>query len=499
MRILGPDGRPIETGPPVSEEVRKIVEQAKANALQAEQAQAQGNDPAAHQFLATALQHLAFAFQSDVTSDLVLDTTCDLLRTMMQAQGHTESEELQLFEAYRQERTNPIIAYQLGNRFAQLGQTFLARPFLLRARQLLNDPQASASASLSEDQKPQLGQAIDTDLAQVYMDRGDYQQAVETFHQINDTYGGLHIGLVLMMAECYALLRQLDEAEAAYAIARPEVAAQLEGMEAWREEVGDLIARVHDFDDQEDLGLRAWHYVQTRGMLLETKPEDSGDNIPGERWIAFQPSEEDVAYIVALTAALLDQKGYAPSRLFWLGESSEPLARLFGQWWEIPEENIRPYEQGDNAEEEAELGLLVMAHSYDVFSFTEEEAFLDLLEARAGLITFALDLHWTDRQPMTPDIAGFMTQICQLPWETRFEVSADQQTIRPVQETRDARTVAADIARQFPEEAECDQWAKEALEEYAVCTDLILDHRDGTLLRRPLPTHSPAASPRLGF
>ena len=40
MRILGPDGRPIETGPPVSEEVRKMVEHAKSLADQ-------GNLPAA--------------------------------------------------------------------------------------------------------------------------------------------------------------------------------------------------------------------------------------------------------------------------------------------------------------------------------------------------------------------------------------------------------------------------------------------------------------------
>ena len=42
-----------------------------------------------------------------------------------------------------------------------------------------------------------------------------------------------------------------------------------------------------------------------------------------------------------------------------------------------------------------------------------------------------------------------------------------------------------------------DTFAKELLEDYDVCTDLILDHRDGSLIRRPLMTHSPVKSPRL--
>ena len=65
MRILGPDGNPVQTGPPVSDEVKQIVERANAIATQ------QG-DPA------SALQQLVFAFQTDVASDLVLDTTIEL-------------------------------------------------------------------------------------------------------------------------------------------------------------------------------------------------------------------------------------------------------------------------------------------------------------------------------------------------------------------------------------------------------------------------------------
>ena len=51
MRILGPDGRPIESEPPVAPEVRQFVERAR-------QIGAQG-DP--H----NALQQMVFAFQTD--------------------------------------------------------------------------------------------------------------------------------------------------------------------------------------------------------------------------------------------------------------------------------------------------------------------------------------------------------------------------------------------------------------------------------------------------
>ena len=473
MRILGPDGNPIQTGPPVSDEVKQIVERAMAIATQ------QG-DPA------SALQQLVFAFQTDVSSDLVLDTTIELLTTMATMTGNdpTQSEELQLFQKLRESREEALLYFQVGNRFFQLQQSFVARPFLARAKELLK-------GEINE-----LSQAIDVDHAQCLMDLGAYQDAINAFHALNDVYGGLPIWLVLEMSECYALLRQVDEAEAVYQIAPPESAAQFPGMEAVREEVGDLLARVRDFDETEEMDLRDWHYVQTRGMLLETNPDEK---VPGERFIFFQPSEEDVAYVVGLAAAVLDNKGYAPNRLLWLGPNSEPLARLFGQWWEVAPENIRPYRHGDNTENEEELSLLVMAHSSDVLVLESEEEFIDLAQARAGLIAFALDVRWTERQPMIPDIAGFLSQACNLPWETRFLVDEATETVTRVDETRDPQTIAEEIAKQFPKDEESDTFATELLEEYEICTDLILDHRDGELIRRPLVTHSPIKSPRLGF
>jgi tetratricopeptide (TPR) repeat protein len=472
--LLGPDGQPIGGGANdanVSDEVKEIIARAKEIAAQGDAAQA--------------LQQMVFAFQTDVSSDLVVNTTLGLLGQIAQAQGAQQSDEQQLFEQLRDNRSTPEAYFAIGYRFFQLQQMFLARPFLAKAQELLGD------------QVSELSQATDMHLAQASMDLGDYEGAIAIFHAMNDKYGGLPIWLLLSMGECYALSRQIDEAEAVYQIAPPEAAAQFEGLEDVREEVGDMLARVRDYDDEE-MGLRAWHYVQTRGILVETNPDEK---VPGERFIFFQPSEEDVAYVCGVTAAILDARGYAPTKLLWLGETSEPLARIFSQWWEIDEANVRPYQAGDNAEDEEELALLVMAHSYDVLTLPDEQSFIDLAQARAGLITFALDLRWTDRQPLTPDIAGFMSQVCNLPWEPRFNVEGEgeQQTVTQITETRDAVTIAADIASQFPKEEECDQFGNEVLEEYTGCTDLIIDHRDGDLIRRPLVTHSPIKSPRFGF
>ena len=475
--ILGPDGQPIggtvsdADNSNVSEEVKEIV--SRANEI------AQSGDPA------SALQQMVFAFQTDVSSDLVITTTLNLLKQIAQAQGVEQSDEQALFEQLRDNRQEPGAYFAIGYRFFQLQQMFLARPFLAKARELIGD------------QTSELSQAVDMHLAQSCMDQGDYEEAIAIFHAMNDKYGGLPIWLLLSMGECYALLRQIDEAEAVYQIAPPEAAAQFEGLEEVREEVGDLLARVRDFDEEE-MGLRAWHYVQTRGILVETNPDE---NVPGERFIFFQPSEEDVAYVCGVTAAMLDARGYAPTKLLWLGENSEPLARIFSQWWEIDEANIRPYQATDNTDDEEELSLLVMAHSYDVLSLPDEQTFIDLAQARAGLITFALDVRWTERQPLTPDIAGFMAQVCNLPWEPRFQVEGEgeQQTVTQITETRDPSAIASEVAAQFPSEEDCDQYGKELLDEYAGCTDLIIDHRDGTLIRRPLVMHSPVKSPRFGF
>ncbi len=470
MRILGPDGKPISTAQPVSDEVVQFVERAKEIAAQ--------GDPA------SALQQIVFAFQQDVSSDLVLNATIELLTQMVQMSGSEQSAELDLFNALIADRSNAQNYYNIGNRFCQLQQPFVGKPFLDRARQLIGDDVT------------ELTQAIDVDIAQSLMDLGDYQSAINAFHTLNDSYGGLPIWLVLEMAECYALLRQIDEADAVDQIAPPEAASQFPGMDEVREEVGDLLARVRDFADQPEMDLQDWHYVQTRGILMEINPDE---NVPGERFIFFQPTEEDVAYVVGVTAALLDEKGYAPNSILWLGPTSEPLARLFSEWWEVDEDHVREYKPGDNDDDEEHLSLLVMAHSYDVMHLEDEASFIDLAQARPGMITFALDVRWTERQPMCPDIAGFLTQQCQLPWETRFLVDEENQSITRIDETRTPVEVAKQIGDQLPNDEECDDVARELLETYKGCTDLILDHRDGSLIRRPLVTHSPIKSPKIGF
>jgi len=482
-----------------------------------------------------ALQQMVFAFQEDVRSDLVVDTTIELLEQIVKLAGATNSQELEIFRNIQNHREDPSAYQQAGHWFAQSQQFFVSLPFFKRAKDLLGDA------------KNELSQAVEMGLAQVLMSLGAYEQAVNTFHELNDTYGSLPPWLLMELAECYALLRQTDAAEAVYQIAPAEAFeqfAEFPSLPMIREEVGDLLARVRDFDEVEEMELCDWHYVQTRGVLIEMNPkpdpgqeqiqraeangEDEDDEPETEdetesedgpkgsgRFIFFEPSEEDVAYIVGVSAAFLDAKGYAPTKLLWLGSDSEPLARLFGEWWEIEPENIREYRHGDNTDDESELALLVMSHTYDVnlslpihasesdspeaLNQMAEEQFYDLMQARAGMIVYALDIRWTDRQPMTPDVGGFMTQQCRLPWETQYVVNPTDGSVTEIEDHRTPQQVAEDIAKKFPDSAKCDEIAAELLEDYSICTDLILDHRDGTLVRRPMVTHSPIKSPRLGF
>ena len=171
MRILGPDGQPVggsgsDDGQRASAEVQEIVTRAKSIASQ--------GDPA------SALQQMAFAFQTDVTSNLVLDTTCDLLGEIAVTMGALpeQSEELQMFDQIRKNRTDPASYYQIGNRFLQLQQPFLSRPFLAQAKALLG-------SDMSE-----LMQATDMSYAQVAMDLGQYEEAIASFHEMNDKIRG---------------------------------------------------------------------------------------------------------------------------------------------------------------------------------------------------------------------------------------------------------------------------------------------------------------------
>lgn len=488
MAILGPDGQPINSGPPVPPQVQEMIQQSK-------QIAAEGN-------IGAALQQLAFAFQLDVSSDAVLNATVDLLKQMAQMAGDQQAFELQLFENVRDNREDPEAYYQVGSHFFQVGQTFIAGPFLFRARQLAGD-------ALN-----QLSLQIDVELGQVLMELGEYQGATEAFQRLNDNYGGLPVELILKMSECFALQRKTEESHMLYDLIPEDDITQSPPLLEWYEETGDLLARVEDFEEEEEeLDLRAWHYVQTRGMLLASNPDE---NVPGERFVFFQPSEQDVAQILGLAAAVLDEKGYAPNRIVWLGESSEALARIFAEWWEVDPENLRLYQPGDNTDSESELTLLVMSHSFDFSGLISQEEvegagseqalmelqnqrLSELADAREGMIVFMLDVRWTERQPITPDIAGFLTQICNLPWETRLQVNEETQEATQIEETRDAATIAQEVAKHFPAEEECEGFARDLLEDYAMCTDLILDHRDGSLKRKSLVTHSPVKSPRFGY
>jgi hypothetical protein len=463
---LDPEGQPIQIGQ-TPEQVQQLVDRARALSEA-------GDAP-------SAFQTLAVAFQTDVVGDNVIEMACELLQRNSETTGTPPGDEFLLFDQIRRDRNDFGAYHRLGTHFLRLGQFGLARPFLEQAR------------ALAVDEPQDVQTAIDVDKAQTLVHLGEYEEAINAFHTLNEKVGGLPLGLILLMCECYALMRLPDEAEAVYQVAPAEAAAQIQGLDREREETGDLLARLRDFDGVEELDLPAWHYIQTRGMLLETNPDPK---MPGGRFVLYQPSEEDVAYLVGLTAALLDAREYSPTRIVWLGPSAEPLARLFAQWWEVEENSIRPYRSGDNSDSEEELTLLVMAHSNEI---REEQTYQELLPARAGMIIFALDLRWTEAQPITPDISGFMSQACNLPWETRIEPNEDGNSWRQVTETRDPATIAEAIASQFPPEEECDEFANETLETFERCTDLILEHRDGTLNRRPLMTHSPIKSAKLGL
>src|SRR4029077_8052327 len=100
--------------------------------------------------------------------------------------------------------------------------------------------------------------------AQVLMSLGAYEQAVNIFHELNDKYGSLPPWLLMELAECYALLRQMDAAEAVYQIAPAEAFEQFDefpSLPQIREEVGDLLARVRVFDEVYQMELCDWPFI----------------------------------------------------------------------------------------------------------------------------------------------------------------------------------------------------------------------------------------------
>ncbi|MDE2125893.1 MAG: hypothetical protein KGJ62_04820 [Armatimonadetes bacterium] len=415
-----------------------------------------------------ALQRLSEVFYLDVSSDAVIDNVLAMMRTAMAFSGEQASEELSLFERLQAERGNAESYFRIGARFQELGNPRVALPFLIRARDL-------AAPHTTEFQI-----ALGTTLARAHMQSGAYQAAVLEYHKVSELLSGLPGWLMLELAECYALLRQCDDAERVLEAAPREALSDAADYEQALEETADLIARVREFTTVADPGIREWHYAQTRGAVMSVSPTDVGFN---GRYPAIRLEVASVALLCAGLCKWLSLLDLRPKCVSWLGPAAEPLALHIAALLSNGPTSTAPWSPGSNIDGDAP-GLLVLAHSWDVQYLASELDLQELATARSGMLLFCLQTGSTEPQPVTPDISGMLAESAELPWETPGTTAAQT-----------AADWAAALAEQAPDTGATEALATELEQAYEGFTDLLLNHRDGTLPRRILPGHSPLNAP----
>ncbi|MBI3271675.1 MAG: tetratricopeptide repeat protein [Planctomycetes bacterium] len=387
------------------------------------------------------------------------------------------SPESRLFRRLAKAPRDPYLFFGLGMHFFRQNDAELALPFFRQAL-TLNPP--------DEDL---VFQAI-RHLGYANQGAGRFDEAVVHLEKLvaaeRDDRGDL-----LSLAECLIAERRAARAE--------EILARLDGRgpgdeeEADRSgELGRMLDRLREFPEDGDLGLREWHYVQHRGVLLDLFQDPRP---AGGRFVAVWLTVPMVARVLVAARELLRDRGLAIRRVLRAGERAGPLAGAFAGMlgvscirWE--ERASAPPTEGAGAD------LVVATHSEDLGPMCEQ-----LYPVDGGLVLYAHCLQWTYDQPVLPELCGLMAQMAKMPWEDRLRVAEESDGGRKVvklpPDARAAEEIAAGLLAEIGK-TEVGDATRELVAAYRARKDLLLGSRRPGDRRRMFFAASPIGGVRFG-
>lgn len=236
----------------------------------------------------------------------------------------------------------------------------------------------------------------------------------------------------------------------------------------------------------DDLGLREWHYIQHGGVLLKTAGGYFEDGSLAGRFEVLDLRLDMVAFLLQRLADLLNSRALLPEVIIPTGPIAEPLARALGHHWQLPV-------LGELTERGGRDALLVAANAAE---FTPLAA--GLVQHRAELRLFALNLDWSQDAVSCPEVVGVLSRRVFLPWETRYSVNPDDPEMKEVAaDTRPAPQIADDLVAAMAALPDDGGKAREEFESfYAPLTaGLVLGNEHAHPLRRQFTSVSPAWTP----
>lgn len=361
-----------------------------------------------------ALTSLRLAFAADPGHAPAYQAAAACLRALDGA------DEAALFERALARSDDPEAYFDLGYHFVDVGHEALAVPFLERALALApGDVEIAAelAVALAADRRPAEGFAA--------LERLDLGRQFGPRYQ--------HAWCALLANRPDVVRRFLDEARPN--LAAPDADPAILGAV---NELAECLARLETLSDPPPL-VQHWHYVQYGAAILDLFEEPE---VAGGRYVALWGSDQAVATSLAKLRTLLETLGRPPEQVLALPDrDSEILGRAAARLYDLP------FEIGAEPSF-ARPGALVVAADNRLLA--DHPA---LREVQAGQTVFALNLHWLARAPITPDVAGLLTQRYSYPWGERYQVDPASRQVVPIPpDGRPPEAIAAQLAATPPAE-----------------------------------------------
>lgn len=193
-----------------------------------------------------------------------------------------------------------------------------------------------------------------------------------------------------------------------------------------------------------------WHYIQYGAAVLDLFDErviPEGLEVAGGRWVALYVTYSTLRSMIEKLKQLLEKTGRVPQKVLAIPErDSVIIGTAIAQILQVP------FQMYSGSEE----NTLVVCSDSAMLGVNEfvESITMGLYDILPGQTLFAANHSWLQRAPVTPDVAGFLTQTCAFPWSAgMIRVNPDTGTPEPSEEdTRSVEEIAADIVAASPVE-----------------------------------------------
>lgn len=248
----------------------------------------------------------------------------------------------------------------------------------------------------------------------------------------------------------------------------------------------DILARADKLDGVSPLDtndLRGWHYVISGSILTELSPHGYPAPMNG-RYAYLQDTMENCKQGLDRLREIVTAKSLQPECVYALpGRDSGILAIAAGMLLDLP---VQPWPKDGS-----DRPSIIVA--YDLGEVDIDPA--SIAQHRPGQLLYSHAVQWTFALPIAPDVTTLLHQLLIAPWGSQSSFDPETQQIKSSEpDTRDATTIAEDIASTVVEPAEPTSSDEAPPALTAEFLDAVGQFPPSTLAREQIWTCSPVKS-----